>query len=66
MHHLTSDVGPGTLHDHTGAALRRLGVDDDRPAHVLVRPDGYIGFRGGADLSGVRVYLARMIIGVPE
>jgi 2-polyprenyl-6-methoxyphenol hydroxylase-like FAD-dependent oxidoreductase len=65
VHHLTSDVGPGTLHDHTGAALRRLGVDDSRPAHFLVRPDGYIGFRGGADLSGVRAYLARLIIGVP-
>ena len=66
VHHLTSDVGPGTLHDDTGAALRRLGVDDNRPAHFLVRPDGYIGFRGGADLSGVRAYLARLIIGVPE
>ncbi|MET0843090.1 MAG: FAD-dependent monooxygenase, partial [Mycetocola sp.] len=66
VHHLTSDVGPGTLHDHTGAALRRLGVDDSRPAHFLVRPDGYIAFRGGTDLSGVRAYLARMIIGVSE
>ena len=66
VHHLTSDVGLGTLHDHTGAALRRLGVDESRPAHFLVRPDGYIAFRGGADLSGVRAYLARLIIGVPE
>jgi 2-polyprenyl-6-methoxyphenol hydroxylase-like FAD-dependent oxidoreductase len=66
VHHLTSDVSPGALHDNTGAALRRLGVDDSRPAHFLVRPDGYIGFRGGADLSGVRAYLARLIIGVSE
>jgi 2-polyprenyl-6-methoxyphenol hydroxylase-like FAD-dependent oxidoreductase len=66
VHHLTSDVGPGTLHDDTGAALLRLGVDDSRPAHFLVRPDGHIGFRGGADLSGVWAYLARLIIGVSE
>jgi hypothetical protein len=66
VHHLTSDVGSGTLHDHTGVALRRLGVDDSRPAHFLVRPDGHIAFRGGTDLSGVRAYLGRMIIGVSE
>jgi hypothetical protein len=41
-------------------------VDDNRPTHFLVRPDGYIAFRGGADLSGVQAYLARLIIGLPE
>jgi 2-polyprenyl-6-methoxyphenol hydroxylase-like FAD-dependent oxidoreductase len=61
--------GPGgqpDLIDHTGLALDRLGVAGDDVAHYLVRPDGYIGFRGGADLSGVRAYLTRLIIGLPE
>jgi FAD binding domain len=36
------DLGSGTLHDDTGAAMRRLGIDDSQPAHFLVRPDGYL------------------------
>ncbi|WP_407716975.1 aromatic-ring hydroxylase C-terminal domain-containing protein [Jiangella alkaliphila] len=47
--------------DHTGIARRILSVGGTA-AHLLVRPDGYIGYRGDADLSGVQEYLRRWLI----
>jgi 2-polyprenyl-6-methoxyphenol hydroxylase-like FAD-dependent oxidoreductase len=45
----------------TGAeaqAARRLGLGRRDTAALVVRPDGYVGYRGrGEDLSGVRAYL---------
>ncbi|MDZ5443526.1 FAD-dependent monooxygenase [Micromonospora sp. 4G57] len=40
---------PGALHDAEGHALRRLGLDAAAAALYLVRPDGHVGFRSGAD-----------------
>ena len=58
VHHLSRDRGGGLLHDQQGLALRRLGVRPSEPAHYLVRPDGYIGYRAtGTDLTGLRGYL---------
>ncbi|MEZ0448021.1 FAD-dependent monooxygenase [Cellulomonas sp. ICMP 17802] len=50
-------AGPRVLHDGSGRVHRLLGVDGSRPGHLLVRPDGYVAYRGGRDLSGLRAYL---------
>jgi hypothetical protein len=58
VHRLSRDNRAGTLHDQQGLASRRLGVRPSEPAHYLVRPDGYIGYRAtGTDLTGLRGYL---------
>ncbi|MCK6210986.1 FAD-dependent monooxygenase [Georgenia sp. EYE_87] len=40
-----------------GLVLDRLGVTGTATAHLLVRPDGYVAYRGGSDLAGLRAYL---------
>lgn len=60
--HLTAERAPGVLHDPRGRARARLGVRGAHPAHVLVRPDGHIGYRaGGTDLTGLEAYLRRWV-----
>ena len=57
VHRLTREPNQGALGDPDGIASSRLGVTDS-PALIVVRPDGYVGFRGGAGaLPGVRTYL---------
>lgn len=42
--------------DHsTAAALNRLRIRGQ--AAILVRPDGYVGYRGGSDTTALRAYL---------
>ena len=61
VHRLTRDADRRQdLVDHTGQALRRLRIVDDDAKHYLVRPDGYVAYRAGADLTGTRAYLARL------
>ncbi|CAN5731597.1 FAD-dependent monooxygenase [soil metagenome] len=60
VHELAPGAAPGVLHDTRGEAFARLGVKE--AAHILVRPDGYIGFRaGGTDLRSLDAYLARWL-----
>ncbi|WP_446215077.1 FAD-dependent monooxygenase [Micromonospora sp. IBHARD004] len=49
VHRLGAGDEPGTLHDPDGRALHRLGLGADAAALYLVRPDGHIGFRSGAE-----------------
>lgn len=65
VHRLTAERADNALQDHTGAALRRLGVTSAQAAHYLVRPDGHIAYRAGAGLAGVHVYIARWLPGRP-
>jgi len=67
-HRLTRQPTPGAVHDASGDAYRRLGVDRaHEAAHHLVRPDGHIAFRAaGTDLTGVRDHLARWLPGAGE
>ncbi|RYV49680.1 FAD-dependent monooxygenase [Pengzhenrongella frigida] len=58
VHRLSRDVGPRVLHDPSGLVLRRLGLTGTRSAHLLVRPDGYLGYRGGIDVTGLGAHLA--------
>ena len=44
--------------DGDGVALDRLGVTGTTTAHLLVRPDGHLAYRGGSDLAGLRAYLS--------
>ncbi|WP_200938633.1 FAD-dependent monooxygenase [Cellulomonas sp. Root137] len=57
FHRLSKVAAPHVLHDATGWAHRLLGVDGFKSGHLLVRPDGYVAYRGGGDLTGVREYL---------
>lgn len=61
QHRLSRRAEPGALHDVDGTAHRRLGLSPAGPAaHVLVRPDGHIAYRGdGTDLTGLHAYLSR-------
>jgi len=62
IHRLAREAAPGVLHDLDGHAFARLGVE--RAAHILVRPDGYVGYSsGGADLNGLERHLARWLPG---
>jgi hypothetical protein len=49
------------LEDLAGQLARRLRLRADRPAHLLVRPDGHLAVRGGADLTGLREHLDRWL-----
>ena len=57
IHRLSADARPGIVHDLGGTADALLAAHG-RLAHLLVRPDGYIACRGGADLTGVERWLA--------
>ena len=58
VHRVSRDNGPNVLYDHTGDASRRMGLRDATVVHYLIRPDGYVGYRGeGNDLAGVHAYL---------
>jgi hypothetical protein len=61
LHRLSRRAEPGALHDAGGAAHKRLGLGrDERPAQILVRPDGHIAYRAdGTDVSGLTAYLGR-------
>ena len=64
VHRLDRHRAPGILTDPTGRALARLGVR--ARAQLVVRPDGYIGYRAdGPDLTGAGLYLARWAGRVP-
>ncbi|HEY3034127.1 MAG TPA: FAD-dependent monooxygenase [Streptosporangiaceae bacterium] len=67
VHRLTTGTTPGALHDPTGTALHRLGLDPHRATHYLVRPEGHIGYRAtGTDPAGVHRYLARWLTPVAD
>lgn len=58
VHCLRSEPGPDVLHDPSGIALARLGVPAARDAVLLVRPDGYLGYRAAtADMQSLIAYL---------
>jgi len=62
IHWLDRRPGPGVLHDRDGRALARLRVRGH--AHLLVRPDGHIGYRADDhDLAGVERHLAHLLSG---
>ncbi|MPV35944.1 monooxygenase [Georgenia subflava] len=65
VHCLSPQPTSGVLHDPTGVVLDRLGIASRSTAHLLVRPDGHIAYRGGRDLRGLHAYLATWI-GWPE
>ena len=61
-HHLTAQHHPGALLDTHHQADGLLGIDPNRPAHHLVRPDGHIAYRAaGTNLAGLHTYLARWL-----
>ena len=54
-------AAPGVVQDTSGDALRRLGVRPRRPALLVIRPDGHIGYRStGTELDGAVAYLRRL------
>jgi 2-polyprenyl-6-methoxyphenol hydroxylase-like FAD-dependent oxidoreductase len=57
IHRVGRDDGPGALADPSGRIARALGATGRADVVVLVRPDGYVAYRGGADLAPVRGYL---------
>jgi 2-polyprenyl-6-methoxyphenol hydroxylase-like FAD-dependent oxidoreductase len=62
IHRLARDAAAAVLHDVDGHAFARLGAE--RAAHLLVRPDGYIGYRSDSrDLKGLERYLVRWLPG---
>lgn len=62
VHKLSPEASPGVLHDMSGEAFSRLGVE--RAAQYVVRPDGHIGYRcGGTDLRALERHLAPLIPG---
>ncbi|MGH8824546.1 MAG: FAD-dependent monooxygenase [Jiangellaceae bacterium] len=63
---LTREDRPDVLRTTEGIALRRLGLDaaDTAAGQILIRPDGYIGYRsGGTDTTGLHRYLRRWFRG---
>jgi 2-polyprenyl-6-methoxyphenol hydroxylase-like FAD-dependent oxidoreductase len=65
VHRISSIASPSALLDPGGRLRRRLGVTGS--GAVLVRPDGYIGYRcAGASLAGVAAHLAAYREGPPH
>jgi len=62
---LTRDDIPDVLRTTDGLALRRLGMKrPDATGQILIRPDGYIGYRApGTDATGLHRYLRRWFRG---
>ena len=60
-HRLARRPATGALHDPTGRAYQRLGLEAGTAiAHHLVRPDGHIAYRAaGTGTEGLNAYLAR-------
>jgi pentachlorophenol monooxygenase len=63
-HVVTRNAGAGgiagaVLHDRAGSLHRRLAVDG--PTLALIRPDGYLGFRGGPSLERLHAHLGPVI-----
>ena len=53
--------GPGIIEDVSGLAFERLGLSPRRPEVLVIRPDGYIGYRSsGTDINGAVAYLERL------
>ena len=53
--------GPGIIEDVSGLAFERLGLSQRRPEVLVIRPDGYIGYRSsGTDINGAVSYLERL------
>ena len=53
--------GPGIIEDVSGLAFERLGLSARRPEVLVIRPDGYIGYRSnGTDINGAVAYLERL------
>ena len=52
---------PDLIKDVSGLAFHRLGLSARRPELLVVRPDGYVGYRStGRDFTGAVEYLARL------
>jgi len=63
VHRLSRDRGGtggdgGVVAGGDDAALDRLGVRGAATAHLLVRPDGHLAYRGGSELAGLHAYLS--------
>lgn len=59
-------AGTNDIQDVSGLAFDRLGLSVRRPELLLVRPDGYIGFRStGTDIGGAVEYLNRLTTPAP-
>jgi hypothetical protein len=62
VHRLTEPDPTAAAPKSAAQALRRLGFGPDADGHILVRPDGHIGYRaGGTDLTGLFTYLDRWL-----
>ena len=61
VHRLSDDARAGVVHDVDGTARRLFGADGGA-VHVLVRPDGYIAHRGGANLAGAEAWLTEHVM----
>ncbi len=62
VHRLSHQPAAGVLHDLDGTAHPRLGIRTGDSGVLVVRPDGYLGYRSpGPDLSGVDRYLHRWL-----
>ncbi|MCQ1954035.1 FAD-dependent monooxygenase [Arthrobacter sp. zg-Y238] len=52
---------PGIIKDVSGLAFHRLGLSSRRPELLVIRPDGYVGYRSsGRDITGAVEYLQRL------
>lgn len=53
--------GPGIIKDVSGLAFSRLGLSPRRAELMIIRPDGYVGYRShGRDVTGAVEYLAQL------
>ncbi|MCC9145866.1 MULTISPECIES: FAD-dependent monooxygenase [unclassified Arthrobacter] len=55
---------PGIIKDVSGLAFHRLGLSSRRAELLVIRPDGYVGYRSsGRDITGAVDYLQRLTSG---